>query len=86
MSSSSNNNDKNKTDKTQELSETPRDHTARDECVGSLLIHQSDMQELSEAPPTSNLVRRVTEKVVEAIEKTEHFDPEDDALNWQCDV
>ena len=67
----------------QELSEAP---PARDsECVGSLLVHQSDMQELSESPP-SNLARRVTEKVVEAIQNTEHVDPDDDILNWQCDV
>ena len=68
----------------QELSECKTSGT-RDECVGSLLVHQSDMQELSDAPP-SNLARRVTEKVVQAIQNTEHVDPEDDILNWQCDV
>lgn len=70
----------------QELSEAPpaRD-SSRDECVGSLLVHQSDMQELAEAP-VSNLTRRVTEKVVEAIQNTEHVSTDDDILNWQCDV
>ena len=70
----------------QELSSVPLpEQCSKDECVGSLIVHQSDVQELSEAPP-SNLVRRVTERVADAIEHVEVIDPDDDVLNWQCDV
>mmetsp|Transcript_12004 Transcript_12004/g.19918 ORF Transcript_12004/g.19918 Transcript_12004/m.19918 type:complete len:93 (+) Transcript_12004:157-435(+) len=65
----------------QELSTVP---TSRDECVGTLLVHQADVQELSSVP-VSNLTRRVTEKVKEVIENTEHIDPDDDILYWQCE-
>ena len=69
----------------QELSSVPLpEQCSKDECVGTLLVHQSDVQELSEAP-ASNLVRRVTERVVDAIEHVEVVDPEDDILNWQCE-
>lgn len=70
----------------QELSSVPPpSSTSKDECVGSLLVHAKDVQELSDVP-TSNLVRRVTEKVVQVIENTEHLDPDDDILNWQSEV
>lgn len=67
----------------QELTAVPP--PPKDECVGTLLVHQSDMKELS-GVPASNLVRRVTEKVVKVIENTEHLDPDDDILNWQSEV
>jgi len=56
-----------------------------DECVGTLLVHQSDVQELN-GLPVSNITRRVTERAKEIIEKTEHVDPDDDILNWQCEA
>ena len=68
----------------QELSTVPT-NISRDECVGTLLVHQTDVQELSTVP-VSKLARRVTERVKEVIQNTEHLDPDDDILNWQSDV
>jgi hypothetical protein len=59
----------------------------KDECVGTLLVHQTDVQELSGAG-SPKIVRRMTERVVKAIEHIpdQCIDPEDDVLQWQCDV
>ena len=90
----SNNNDKNECVGTllvhqsdvKELAEVPPPTHAHDECVGSLIVHQSDVQELGDVPASQTLTRRVTEKVAQVIQNTEHVNPDDDILNWQYDV
>ena len=59
----------------------------KDECVGTLLVHQADVQELS-GVGSPKIVRRMTERVAKAIEHLpeQQIDPDDDILAWQCDI
>ena len=59
----------------------------KDECVGTLLVHQADVQELSSAG-SPKIVRRMTERIAKAVEHLpeQQIDPDDDILVWQCDI